>query len=306
MYCGSNKTKKKGKQLGRQRYLCLSCGKQFQNKIRKEKLSRVIWNKFVWHRQTISQLSKEYKKSPNWVREHLNRVQVKIKSVSPQEAVLILDATFFKRIFGVLVVRAPHLKRNIYWKEIVSETINEYFQTRVKIEDMGFKIKAVVTDGRPGVRNLFLDVPVQMCHFHQRQIINRYLTLNPKLEASIELKSIASGLCHTGKEKFVHILDLWHEKWADFLKERTINPDNHKRWFYTHKRVRSAYRSLNGNLPYLFTYKDYPELDIPNTTNSLDGYFAHLKELTRIHRGAKRELKSKIINEILAKIDPRI
>ena len=248
-------------------------------------------------------MAREYKRSLNWVREQLNQAEVVIKSIPPQEAVLVLDATFFKRIFGVLVVRAPHLKRNIYWKEIISETINEYFQTRIKIENMGFKIKAVVTDGRPGVRNLFLDVPVQMCHFHQKQIINRYLTLRPKLEAVIELRSITQNLCHTDKEKFIHILDLWYEKWGDFLKERTINPDNQKRWFYTHRRVRSAYRSLKTNLPYLFTYLDYPELDIPNTTNSLDGYFTHLKELTRIHRGAKRELKSKIINEILTKIN---
>lgn len=301
MYCGSKSVKKNGKRNGKQRYLCLTCDKQFQSKGRPDKLISVIWHKFVWHRQTINQLSKEYKRSPNWVREHLNRVQVKVKSVPPQEVVLVLDATFFKRIFGVLVVRVPKLKKNIYWKEIVSETINEYLQARINIENIGFNIKAVVLDGRPGARNLFLDVPVQMCHFHQKQIINRYLTLRPKLQASIELRAITVNLCHTDKEKFEHILDLWYKKWADFLKERTINPDNHKRWSYTHKRIRSAYRSLNGNLPYLFTYKDYPELDIPNTTNSLDGYFSHLKELTQIHRGAKRELKSKIINEILAK-----
>ena len=166
---------------------------------------------------------------------------------------------------------------------------------------MGFKIKAVVIDGRPGVRNLFLDVPVQMCHFHQKQIINRYLTLRPKLQAAIELRAITSNLCRVDKEKFIHILDLWYEKWADFLKEKTINPEYPKRWFYTHRCVRSAYRSLKTNLPYLFTYKDYPELEIPNTTNSLDGCFAYLKELTRIHRGAKRELKCKIIDEILTK-----
>jgi len=301
VYCDSKSVKKNGRRNSKQRYLCLTCNKQFQSKNRPNKLISAIWRKFVWHRQTMSQLAREYRKSLNWIREQLNKAKVIIKPVPPQEVVLILDTTFFKRISGVLVVRAPHIKRNIYWKEITSETINEYFETRITVEKMGFKIKAVVIDGRPGVRNLFLDIPVQMCHFHQKQIINRYLTLNPKLEASIELKNIASSLCRTDKEKFIHILDLWHDKWTDFLKERTINPDNPKRWFYTHKRVRSAYRSLNGNLPYLFTYKDYPKLDIPNTTNSLDGYFAHLKELTRVHRGAKRELKSKIINEILAK-----
>ena len=246
-------------------------------------------------------MAREYKRSLNWIREQLNQAKVIIKPVPPQEVVLVLDATFFKRIFGVLVIRAPHLKRNIYWKEIASETISEYLRARIAVEEMRFRIKAVVLDDRPGVRNLFLDVPVQMCHFHQKLILNRYLTLRPKLEASQELRVICSNLCRTNQAEFTKKLEVWHTKWEEFLKERSTNPEDPRRWFYTHRRVRSAYRSLKTNLPYLFTYLDYPELNIPNTTNSLDGYFTHLKELTRIHRGTKRELKSKIINEILAK-----
>jgi hypothetical protein len=73
------------------------------------------------------------------------------------------------------------------------------------------------------------------------------------------------------------------------------------KWFYTHKRLRSAYRSLKINLPYLFTYQKYSELNIPNTTNSLDGCFAYLKELVRVHRGINKTLKRKIIQEILTK-----
>jgi hypothetical protein len=48
-------------------------------------------------------------------------------------------------------------------------------------------------------------------------------------------------------------------------------------------------------------YEKYPELNIPNTTNSLDGCFAYLKELVRVHRGSRRDLKDKIIEEILRK-----
>ncbi|HEY4478754.1 MAG TPA: hypothetical protein VI981_00100, partial [Candidatus Paceibacterota bacterium] len=43
-------------------------------------------------------------------------------------------------------------------------------------------------------------------------------------------------------------------------------------------KVRGAYLSMERNLPYLFTYQKYPELNIPNTTNSLDGSFTHLKD----------------------------
>jgi hypothetical protein len=90
----------------------------------------------------------------------------------------------------------------------------------------------------------------------------------------------------------------WHDRWSSFLKERTVDLVT-GRWHYTHKRLRSAYRSLRLNLPCLFTYEKYPELNIPNTTNSLDGCFAYLKELVRVHRGSRRDLKDKIIEEIL-------
>ena len=46
----------------------------------------------------------------------------------------------------------------------------------------------------------------------------------------------------------------------------------------------------------MFTHQKYSELNIPNTTNSLDGCFAYLKELVRVPRGVNQDLKKKIIN----------
>ena len=156
----------------------------------------------------------------------------------------------------------------------------------------------MVLDGKRGVREIFKDIPVQMCHFHQKQIIRRYLTNQPKLEASIELKEIVNNLTNTNEKKFIKQLNNWHSKWKDFLKEKTINPETN-RWCYTHKRLKSAYRSLKTNLPYLFTYQKYPNLNIPNTTNSLDGYFNILKSLINVHRGLNKERRNRIAIEIL-------
>lgn len=214
--------------------------------------------------------------------------------------VLIFDITFFGRSFGILVMRAPHLKKNIYVREVRTESVEAYWQGRRTLEDLGCKIKAIVLDGRPGVRQLFADIPVQMCHFHQKQIITRYLTNNPRLEAGIELKRIAAGLSEGHEIDFTSALDVWHNRWSSFMRERTTDPVT-GRWHYTHKKLRSAARSPRTNLPFLFTYERHPELNIPNTTNSLDGCFAYLKELVRVHRGSKRDLKDKIIEEILWK-----
>lgn len=304
--CHSNNAKKKGRRNNKQRYLCLVCHHQFQSKGRPLKIQKVIWRKYVWQRQKLTDLSREYHKSVNWVKKQIKAVTVEIKLTKPREAIVIIDSTFYKRVFGLMVVRVPALKRNIYWREISNEKIEDYLKTRIDIEQIGWAIKAVVLDGRPGAKRVFADLPVQMCQFHQKQIINRRLTARPKLQASIELRELTNTLTKTNEKTFSQKLDKWYEHWSTFLKERTPNPNPNKKWEYTHKRVRSAYYSLKNNLPYLFTHQKYPELQIPNTTNSLDGYFAHLKELTKLHRGLNKETKRKMIDEILAKSDPQI
>jgi hypothetical protein len=98
------------------------------------------------------------------------------------------------------------------------------------------------------------------------------------------------------KESFVGALEMWFEKWKEFLNERTINTET-KKWFYTHKKQRSAIKSLKTNIKWLFTWQDYIELNIPNTTNALDGYFANLKNKLRNHNGLKKQRKKKFIDE---------
>lgn len=254
----------------------------------------------MYERRTVSQLACEYRKSSNWIKKQLANYKLPKKAIPPYKTVIIADATFFKRLFGVLVLRADKTKKNIFWRFIDYERVEAYERARKKIESQGFEISAMVSDGRPGVRGVFGDVPCQMCHFHQRQIIIRHLTTRPKLEAGIELKKIAETLSNTTEKRFTEMLDLWHQKWQPFLKEMTYNPETGRK-FYTHRRIRSAHYSLRKNLPYLFTYQKYPKLNIPTTTNSLEGCFSHLKELIKIHRGLKLKTKIKMIDGILSK-----
>jgi len=178
------------------------------------------------------------------------------------------------------------------------ETTGEYQKGRIAVQKLGFTIRAITLDGKPGVRGLFSDIPVQMCHFHQKQIIKRHLTSNPKLEAGIELKAITDTLANTTTKKFTDQFTAWCGRWDTFLKDRTVNPIT-KRWSYTHKRIRSARRSIRINLPFLFTYLEYPELEIPNTTNSLDGSFSWFKQDVNIHRGMNRINHKKITEYLL-------
>ncbi len=197
----------------------------------------------------------------------------------------------------MLAFRSPLLKKNIYWKEISRENPEVYRQARKELESTGFTLKGIVLDGKRGVREVFSDIPVQMCQFHQTAILKRYLTSRPKTQAGQELRAIGLALTILNEQDFITLLKEWHERWKNFIKEKTFAPDG-KHWNYTHRRMRSAYRSLKTNTPFLFTHQKYPELKIPNTTNSLDGFFGKTKTLLRVHRGLTQERRYKMIQEI--------
>jgi hypothetical protein len=218
----------------------------------------------------------------------------------PRSIVVVADATFFTRSYGILRFRDPNSKTNLIWKEIHSETPGQYEQLKIELEQRGYCIKAAVLDGKRGVRNVFNGIPVQMCQFHQVAIVNRYLTTRPILEAGKELRQIALQLTKSNEKEFTELLDRWYVKWQKFLKEKTTNIFTN-RWHYTHKKIRSAYRSLKTNLPYLLVYQKYPELNIPNTCNSIDGSNTTLKNLLRIHRGMSRKNRYRMMCQILKK-----
>lgn len=193
-------------------------------------------------------------------------------------------------------------KKNLLWYFSETENLDLVIKGINELIKQGLTILMIVCDGKNlHLSSYFPNIPLQMCQFHQIAIVIRYLTLNPKLLASQQLKLIAELLPKTTEVKFQILLDAWYLKWSDFLNEKTKVPGT-KKWFYTHKRTRSAYRSLRTNLPYLFTYqrlsKQYHH-KFPNTNNSLEGSFAHLKDKVRLHRGLKLHRKLKLINQIL-------
>ena len=80
-----------------------------------------------------------------------------------------------------------------------------------------------------------------------------------------------------------------------FLNEQKVDENGKKR--YVHKRLRSAYRNLKTNLPWLFTWYDNMYLAMPNTTNAIDGQFSDLKNKLRNHNGLSEARKKKFIDE---------
>lgn len=209
-----------------------------------------------------------------------------------------MDTTYWGGGFGVMLFKDAYTKENLLKYYVKTETNSLYLQGVNELKRRGFEVLAIVCDGRKGLFNLFGNIPIQMCQFHQVAIIRRYITKNPKMVASIELKEFVSMMKMTDKESFEGGLKLWFVKWKPFLNERTTNPETGKS-HYTHKRLRSAYRSLKTNSKWLFTWYDYYELNIPNTTNAIDGHFSDLKNKLRNHNGLSKERKRKFIDEFL-------
>lgn len=220
----------------------------------------------------------------------------------PREVNLICDATFYgkrKDKLGTLVFKDSLSKEVLIWKHIQSETLKDYKSLLSSLIELGYRVNSITIDGKRGLYKVFEDYPIQMCHFHQKRIIQRYITKNPKLEASKALQKLMNRLTSTNEAIFRKNLDIWYEKYKEFLAETTLNEVTEKESF-THARLVSAYKSLRTNLPYLFTYKNHKHLHIHNTTNSLDGgVFSPMKMLIKIHRGLTKSLKLKIVDDYL-------
>jgi hypothetical protein len=252
-------------------------------------------------KQTLKQIAGACKHSHVWVRDRLDAIIVGLPKIKPQLTVLIVDTTFWGRSYGVCVFFAHTLKRHIWWHEVEGERMAHYLYGLQILEAQGWTFSAVVVDGRRGFLSVFKDIPLQMCLFHQVKQVGRYLTRRPQMIAAQELWALALTLTKTDEATFTRALDAWHAKYQSFIEEKTVNTfvTGKVKWFYTHKKVRSAYRSLKTNLPHLFTYQKYPDLKIPNTTNSLDGSFSSLKKKLAVHHGLKRNRRFKVISELL-------
>jgi hypothetical protein len=209
-----------------------------------------------------------------------------------------MDTTYWGSSFGVMLFKDAITKENLLKYYVKSETNSLYRQGIENLKSQGFTIVAIVCDGRRGLLASFKGIPVQMCQFHQAAIIRRYITKNPKMPAAIELQEVTVLMKQTDKESFEGTLIQWFDKWKGFLNERTTNEETGKST-YTHRRLRSASRSLKTNLKWLFTWYDYIELGIPNTTNAIDGHFSDLKNKLRNHNGLSKKRKMKFIDEFL-------
>ena len=309
-FCKTHNVKKIGFQNKRQKYLCKSCKKYFQNSLRESLLSDTTWNLYVNEKRILTSLAREQhvtvRTIQNRIDAHLDKIFItnleKQKQLQPGPVVLVVDTMYYAgRSRGVMVARDVHRCRTIGRRYVRSENLTDLSHLINGLMKAGWEIQALVVDGRRGVFQLFPHLPIQMCQFHQMQIVTRYLTTRPVREEAKELRQIALQIPTLTEVQYTQLLQQWQRTHELFLKEKTTDPLT-KKWHYTHRKVRSAFFSMRRNTPpYLFTFQkdEYQGLQIPNTTNAGDGFFSQLRDHLRIHRGLRRMKMVKLIETVL-------
>lgn len=276
-------------------YCCRDCGKQFQGGKRIKDIT--LWNEYLTDKRTVSELAIIHKCSERTIRRHLGLVADSFNPVYPESAVIIIDTTYFSRSFGVMLFMDAESGKILHRKYVRNETNRDYLGGLNHMEELGTEIKAVVCDGHTGLLQAINSYPAQMCQFHQLQIIRRLLTKAPHLSAGIELLKLVQSMFSMKKNEFISLFNKWCEDWEDFLNERTVLASG--KTTYTHRRLRTARRSIRTHLKWLFTYEEHPELNIPNTTNRLEGFNAQIKRALLNHNGLNERNKKKFIDGFL-------
>ena len=229
----------------------------------------------------------------------MDGLEVQAPLIKSRKINLVADVTFFRKRKdkdGLLIFLDSITKKVIWHKFIRGETKENYLEGLNFLLKNSFQILSVTIDGRKGIPYVFKAYPVQICQFHIQKRIRTLLTQNPRSEAGKELKQINSLFIRNKltEDQLGKTLALYCRRNYYFLTEK--NEQNQ----YKHRRLIQALRSFKRNMKYLFTFQQYPDLNIPNTTNNIDGGVnTKLKDLNRRHRGMKTERRNKLLVNLL-------
>ena len=69
--------------------------------------------------------------------------------------------------------------------------------------------------------------------------------------------------------------------------------------FYVYKKLRSAWRSIQTNLFYLFVYQKQGNYGLSNTNNKLEGTFTDLKKNLNNHSRMSKENRKRFVDRFL-------
>lgn len=256
------------------------------------------YHAWIFGRRTLAEIADRLGISIRTLRKKFDAIDVEegLIRLPGKEAInLQVDATYFGTEYGFICFH--DCNKVVYFREIKAETSRDIILGLRALKRSGYRFKSVTIDGRKGfdeaIRKELGGVPIQLCLFHARAIVRRYLGPNPTAQAAEDLSILMSRLTTIQPQDFIdqfHRLTIKHRiaLLPSFIKT------NRRR-----QRVRLAYRFIEHNMHRIFTFKDLPTSNIPPTTNHLEGLFSHIKERLTLHRGLQQSRKKIAIKFLL-------
>lgn len=276
-----------------QLYRCRDCGHQFR--LRKSPTDSMLWYQYQDHKQTIQELSEMYGVSPSTIKRRLRNVVMEWKQpeLDGQSGFVHLDATYWGHNWGVLAAIDTLTGEPLYVEFIKSETTLDYVEAVRSIESRGYSIRGLIIDGKPSLFKAFYNYKIQMCQFHMKEIVKRYLTKNPRLKAARALNNLIKTLTTATQLQFEADFKNWQEQWKDTISRKSLLKSGKMQ--FRHRRLRSAMNSIETYLPYLFTCQQSECVGMPNTNNKIEGTFTDLKRNLNNHSGMTKENRKRFI-----------
>ena len=291
-WCQSTQTVRNGSRGGRQNYLCRACGHQFNSK--KTVSPEELWNAYQDGKQSIHELALSFRMSDSSVKRRLKAIRKEWEQPSLSGSGFVhIDVTYRGRNDGIILALDSRNGRPLYMDFIGHETIADYAACVRSIEERGYVIKGIILDGSRRLYAEFQQYPIQMCQFHMKQIVRRYLTRNPKILAARALYDLMDTLTITDGKTFIDAFNDWKAEYAETINKRSTYKDGSRH--FTHVRLRSAMLSIDFFLPFLFTYQKPGMEGMPNTNNRIEGTFSSLKRSLNNHCGMPKDNRRRYV-----------
>lgn len=290
---------------GTQRWLCVGCSQSHGLGHDTQKRGRLLDRFVAWLLGKQSQV--ELTVSDRTWRHQIDwcwAVVPKVELADEIYAIILLDGIRVGALV-CLIARTPTYV--IAWVWVSWESSAHWSLLLEKIPEPA----VVVCDGQKGIllaiARCWPKSRLQRCLFHVWQNVRVKLTLRPQTEAGRELLQLTRDLWPVKTPTQVVIwqqcLQTWEQKYGDFIRERTyyVQPESgHRRWWYTHRGVRSAYRQLAKLVAdnQLFTYVEtaLTSESIPNTTNHVEGGInSPLRTGLKYHRGLNQSHQQRLV-----------
>lgn len=273
----------------------MACGRQFR--AGEAMTNAELWTWYQANKQTVAELSAITGKSPSTIKRRLREVAVSWEQpcLEGMSGFVHLDVTYWGRNWGVMLALDDATCRPLYVAFIRHETVADYVKAVDTITGNGYTVKGIVIDGMRSLFDVFSQYRIQMCQFHMRSIVDRYLTKNPRLRAAVALKALMGSLAMLEGAEFARKFWQWKNDWANTINRQTVDKRTGKS-HYTHKRLRTAMNSISFYLPYLFTYQEMECEGMPNTNNKIEGVFTDLKKNLNNHSGMGEDGRKRFIS----------